>query len=169
MDQATIDKEIQFVKRLEQDFDEVKFVWNKPRFSYRLKGGVPTVFLGEPQHNFALLALHELGHALCRHEDYIVDIERIRIESEAWERAKTVFLKYREMVDEGVKNDDEKSGEKWNLAEILPEWDEDFVQEKLDTYRDWLHTKSHCKKCGLTCYQTESGEYHCPRCDNFLA
>lgn len=152
MGRAITDK--QFVSRLERDYPEVKFVWGAPRFSYRLKNGTPTVFLGQPQPNFGLLALHELGHALCRHKGYTVDVQRIKIESEAWERAKTVYLKYQKCADDGG---------------VLPEWDEDFVQEKLDTYRDWLHTKSQCKKCGLTRYQVESGEYCCPRCENFAA
>ncbi len=143
-------KDKEFVRLLERDFKEVRFVWDSPRFSYRLKNGTPTIFLGGPQPNFGLLALHELGHALCGHKDYKVDVERIKIESEAWERAKTVYYDYQK---QGI---------------ILPEWDEDFVQEKLDTYRDWLHGKSRCKKCGLTGYQTEDGRYHCPRCENFV-
>lgn len=138
--------DLKFIKRLEKDFPEVKFVWGRKRFSYRFKNGIPTVFLGEPQPNFSLLALHELGHALCKHEDYTVDIQRIKIESAAWERAKMILLQY---------------------GKDAPEWDEDFAQDKLDTYRDWLHTKSKCKKCGLTRYQTEDGKYHCPRCETF--
>lgn len=156
MDPAIIDRDKQFVELLERDFSGVKFCWGKKRFSFRLKNGVPTVFLGEPQSNFGLLALHELGHALSGHKDYTVDVERIRIESEAWERAKTVYQNYKKQAKKDLE-----------LAEILPEWDEDFVQDKLDTYRDWLHAKSRCKKCGLTCYQAEDGEYHCPRCENF--
>ena len=143
-----------FVERLVRDYPEVKFVKNTKRFSYRLKNGVPTVFLGGPQPNFGLLTLHELGHALLKHKDYKVDVQRVKIECEAWEKAKTVYAKYREDAE---------------MAGTMPEWDEDFVQEKLDTYRDWLHVKSRCKKCGLTGYQTEDGKYHCPRCEAFLA
>ena len=154
----------EFVVTLSKDFPEVRFVWGRKRFSYRLQNGVATVFLGQPQSNFVLLALHELGHALCKHKDYIIDVQRIKIESEAWERAKTVFLKYR---TEAFAEDGSMKDEK--LAKIIPEWDEDFVQEQLDTYRDWLHAKSKCKKCGLTRYQTEDRVYHCPRCEAFLA
>ena len=45
-------------------------------------------------------------------------------------------------------------------------FDEDFIETELDTYRDWLHQRSKCKKCGLTRYQTRDGVYHCPFCDN---
>lgn len=157
-----------FVKRLEKDFPGVKFVWGAKRFSYRLMAGVPTVFLGEPQPNFGLLALHELGHALSKHKDYTRDVERIKIESEAWERAKTVLFEYRKKAKVLNSDDESIKEEKRQLLEILPEWDEDFVQEKMDTYRDWLHTKSRCRKCGLTRYQTEDGKYHCPRCEAFI-
>ena len=165
-----------FVRFLEQKFSEVKFVWGTRRFSYQLKNGVPTVFLGEPQPNFGLLALHELGHALCKHKDYVRDVERIKIESEAWERAKTVLSDLVEEARRGAssKNIDLKeagcmtiNGKDVVLLEVFPEWDEDFVQDKLDTYRDWLHAKSRCKKCGLTKYQTEDKKWHCPRCEAF--
>lgn len=153
----------EFINRLIMDYPEVKFRKNSSRFSYQLRNGIPTVFLGEPQPNYSLLTLHELGHGLLKHKDYKVDVGRIKIESAAWERAKTVLLKYHSMAfDEDGKVIDKK------LARILPEWDEDFVQEKLDTYRDWLHARSRCKKCGLTGYQTEDGTYHCPRCEAFI-
>ena len=109
MDPAITDRDKQFVELLERDFSGVKFCWGKKRFSFRLKNGVPIVFLGEPQSNFGLLALHELGHALCRHKDYTVDVERIRIESEAWERAKTVYQNYTKQAKKDLE-----------LAGILP-------------------------------------------------
>ena len=151
----TTDRE--FVERLDRDFPEVEFRWNRPKFSYQMQNGKKVVFLGGPQPNFSLLALHELGHALCGHESYDTHIARLKIESEAWERANTVFLNYQKQAQDNP-----------DLARILPEWDEDFVQEKLDTYREWLHQKSKCKKCGLTMYQTKDGKYHCPRCESFL-
>lgn len=152
----------ELVERLIRDFPEIKFKRGARRFSCQLRGGVFTVFLGPPCPKYALLTLHELGHGLCRHKDYTTDVLRVKIESQAWERAKTVFLKYREMAFDEDGNTKDKE-----LARILPEWDEEFAQEQLDTYRDWLHVKSRCKKCGLTKYQTENGEYHCPRCETF--
>lgn len=156
MEGEELAKAEKFIKRLKADYPEIKFRNKTKRFSYQLRGAVPVVFLGEPQPNFALLTLHELGHALCKHKDYKVDVERIKIESAAWERAKTVLLEYRK-----------KAQTETGLATILPEWDEDFVQDKMDTYRDWLHARSRCKKCGLTRYQTDDGKYHCPRCEAF--
>ena len=98
-----------------------------------------------------LQAFHELGHALLKHKDYTTDVSRLKIECAAWEAGKTAFLKLQksDKIDQNLK------------------WDDDFVEDSLDTYRDWLHQKSTCKTCGLTRYQTEDGAYHCPRCENF--
>ncbi|MBQ1387862.1 hypothetical protein IIY68_03680 [Candidatus Saccharibacteria bacterium] len=71
-----------------------------------------------------------------------MDVERLRMESEAWEKAQELASRY------GI------------------EANEDLIQDELDTYRDWLHNKSKCRSCGLTRYQTPDGAYHCPRCEN---
>ena len=71
-----------------------------------------------------------------------MDVERLKMESEAWEKARELASRY------GV------------------EVNEDLIQDELDTYRDWLHNKSKCRACGLTRYQTPDGVYHCPRCEN---
>ena len=84
--------------------------------------------------------LHEVGHYLLDKNTYTSDIELIRIESEAWDKAKQLCKTYK------VK------------------WDEDFAQDHIDTYRDWLHVVSLCKNCQLAGYQDESGLYHCPLC-----
>ena len=99
--------------------------------------------------NFALQTLHELGHALCKHKDYTESVSRLKIEREAWETAKTVYKN----LPNSLKND--------------IKWDENYVEDSLDTYRDWLHTKTKCKTCGLTRYQTPDGHYHCPYCETF--
>ena len=72
------------------------------------------------------------------------EIQRLKMENEAWEKA-------RELAD-GYSID----------------VNEDLIQDELDTYREWLHGKSKCRSCGLTCYQTTDGAYHCPRCENLM-
>ena len=141
---ASYARDLAFVKKLVQDYPQFRFRFNSKRFSYRNS----TIFIGPPQPFFALQTLHELGHALCHHKDYTTSVSRLKIECEAWERAKTAYL---ELPDH---------------LKTFP-WDEEYIEDSLDTYRAWLHTKSTCKNCGLTCYQTEDGVYHCPRCENF--
>lgn len=109
-----------------------------PKFAFRPP---KTIIMGPPEPNYALLALHELAHALCKHKDYNTHVERLKIEREAWERARSLCSKY-------------------HIT-----WDEDFVEDQLDTYRDWLHKKSLCPHCHLTRFQTPDGCYHCPSCD----
>ena len=98
-----------------------------------------TIFFAEGQE---LELLHELGHARLEHDFYTTDIERLRMERAAWEQARE-FCKYY-----GV------------------EYDEDFVEEELDSYRDWLHQRSKCSQCAQTRFQGAGGEYHCPFCDS---
>lgn len=111
-----------------------------------------TIFIDQssstPMPYFALLALHELGHALSGHQSYRTDVERLRIEAEAWQRAKFELSRHQTWQQD------------FNLT-----YDEEFAENELDSYRDWLHQKSYCKKCGLTRFQTSDGRYHCPNCD----
>ncbi len=85
--------------------------------------------------------LHELGHALLKKTTYASDIELVRIESEAWQKAKALCKTY------GVT------------------WDENIAEDHIDTYRDWLHTVSLCPNCQLTGYQDNAGKYHCSFCN----
>lgn len=127
-----------FLKRLQADFPEFKFISGK-KFAFRPP---KTIVLGPAEPFYALLTLHEVSHAILKHETFRMDVERLRMESEAWEKARELALRYDIEINE------------------------DLIQDELDTYRDWLHVKSRCKKCGLTCYQTPDGVYHCPRCEN---
>ena len=131
------------IDQITKDFPDFHFKHGK-RFSYRYP---KTIYLGPPQPFFALQTLHELAHALCKHKDYTNLVSRLKIEREAWERARELYKAYGKLSP-------------------VP-WDEDFVESSLDTYRDWLHQKTLCKTCGLTRFQTDDGALHCPHCDNF--
>lgn len=125
--------------RLEKDFPDFKFVAGK-KFAFRPPR---TIVIGPKEPQMELLLLHELGHATLGHRDFKTDVARLKMENEAWEKARELAQKY------GV------------------EFDEDLMQTELDTYRDWLHQKSRCPACGLTRFQTPDGQYHCPSCENF--
>ena len=144
------DHDLSLIHQLTADYPQFRFCLNAKRFSYRPAPSTkstskPTIFIGPPQPFFALQTLHELGHALCKHKDYTTHVRRLKIERKAWDVAKTLCQKY-------------------HVA-----WDDAYVESCLDTYRDWLHTKSKCKNCGLTRYQDSAGTYHCPRCETFLS
>lgn len=162
--QAEIDN---FVEQLVKDFPDLhfrlgkKFTFRPPRtIIYELqpkqraekaciksddsaddKFGIAT---RNEQNYYRLQLLHEVGHAVLEHKNFATDLERLQMERAAWEEAKKMCTYY------GV------------------EYDEEFVEEELDTYRDWLHQKSCCPVCKLTRYQTRDGKYHCPSCESML-
>ena len=128
-----------FLTRIKQDYPTLKFTQGK-RFSFRAPR---TITIGPAEENDSLLLLHELGHALLNHQDFGTDVERLKMERAAWEKARELAPRYRIVFDD------------------------DLVENELDSYRDWLNKKSQCPKCHLTRFQTPDGKYHCPKCENF--
>jgi ribosomal protein L37AE/L43A len=85
--------------------------------------------------------LHELGHALCGHKDFVQDIEIIHAERDAWDKAIELGQKY------GVK--------------ISPK----RIEKAMNWYRDWLHLRSTCPKCAQNGIQQRSDRrYKCLNC-----
>ena len=125
--------------KIKADYPSFTFKTGR-KFAFRYP---KTITIGPTEPSEKLLLLHELSHALLGHKSYSRDIDRVKMESEAWEKAKELANHY------GV------------------EIDENLIQDELDTYREWLHQKSRCPKCGLTRFQTPDSKYHCPRCENF--
>jgi len=126
----------QLLNSLASDYPQLIFRHGK-KFAFHPPD---TIVLGPPHDNFALLTLHELAHATLKHKDFNLDVERLKIETSAWQQTKKLCHKY-------------------HIA-----WDEEFAEDNLDTYRDWLHKKSLCPTCNLSRYQDPSGTYHCPFC-----
>lgn len=85
--------------------------------------------------------LHETSHALLGHSTYEADIELLHLEVAAWAHANKMASKY------GISIDD------------------DYIQDCLDTYRDWLYRRSICPGCGTQCLQSdETTHYRCFNC-----
>lgn len=134
-----------FVARLRAEYGELHFVRGR-KFAYRLRAGRSEVVLErcegwEDVNKYCLSLLHEVGHALLGHRDFRVDAERVKMECAAWEKTRELCKTY-------------------GLV-----YDEEFAEERLDSYREWLYRRSRCRKCGLVRYQTRDGRYHCPRCE----
>lgn len=88
-----------------------------------------------------LYLLHELGHALLSHTDFILDIELLKQEREAWDCVKRILAPHY-----GIQLDNK------------------LIEEALDTYREWMHARSLCPTCGLTGLQTKTSIYVCVNC-----
>ena len=85
--------------------------------------------------------LHELGHAILGHKDFTQDIELLHLERDAWEKAREISRKYELKI-----TDDE-------------------IETALDAYREWLHQRSLCPRCGQTGLQSrETLSYSCLNC-----
>lgn len=88
-----------------------------------------------------LSLLHEASHAFLGHKSYSTDFELLLMEVEAWEKAKELAENYNVSVDE------------------------DYIQDRIDTYRDWLHQRSTCPRCQNVSLQSNSYTYTCHNCN----
>ena len=84
--------------------------------------------------------LHEVAHARLGHQTYSSDMELIRKELEAWKEAMSLA----ELYDIAI--------------------DREYIEDCLDTYRDWLHKRSTCPTCLNNGLQQDSRHYICPNC-----
>ena len=125
------------LSQLQQNYPEYNFK-SGVKFSFRPPR---TILFVQNDPNFSSLILHELGHALLGHHNFTTDIKRLKMERAAWDKA----LELAQSLDVVI--------------------DENLIEAELETYRNWLHAKSKCQKCGLTRYQTHDGRYHCPHCN----
>jgi hypothetical protein len=85
--------------------------------------------------------LHELGHAVLQHNSYTTDIDLLQKEVEAWIKASTIAKKYKIMINE------------------------EYAQNCLETYRNWLFKRSTCPACGAHGAQNTNRQYCCFNCD----
>lgn len=129
--------EPEILEKIKADYPWIRFKRGR-RFSFRPP---QTVMLGPDEPEMVLLMLHEVGHAICRHRDFTMDVERLKMEREAWEKARELAETYK------------------------VEFDDEVAERALDTYRDGLERKSRCPGCGLARFQTPDGMWHCPRCE----
>jgi hypothetical protein len=84
--------------------------------------------------------LHETAHALLDHQSYQSDYELIRLEVAAWRKAGDLATELGLQIESG------------------------YIQDCLDTYRDWLYARCACPSCKTQCLQLAVKEYY--RCHN---
>lgn len=126
------------IKQLRHTYPQLEF---QPGDDFQYHPPVTITYqLEEPAAIYLLL--HEVGHALLDLHSYKRDIQLLTIESLAWERACEVA---------------------GNLDITIPE---DIIQNALDTYRDWLHTRSICPNCMTTGVQSSDASlFFCLACE----
>lgn len=84
--------------------------------------------------------LHELGHALLGHTRYATDIELVKIERQAWDKALEVAAMYEIDIDPN------------------------HIEDCLDSYRDWSVKRATCPACATVSVQNQAAIYSCFNC-----
>jgi hypothetical protein len=128
-----------FISQLAKDYPALKFQPGS-QDHWSPKSQTITYDKAEALEKMCCGILHELAHAVLDHTSYNSDFELVKLESEAWSLAAKMGQKY------GVEIDDE------------------HIQNCLDTYRDWLHRRSACPKCGTHVLQKDVKHYQCYNC-----
>lgn len=128
------------IAKLRSEYPGLKYR-SAPQFSWSPETGEIFYKKGASDVTSQWSLLHETGHALLGHKNYTADFELLRLEVDAWEKARSV-------------------GEELDIK-----IDDDHIQDCLDTYRDWLHKRSICPNCSTqSLQQGESANYRCHNC-----
>ena len=123
--------------KLTRDFAPIVFTAGS---RYAWSPDKKTVFYDESDPQNVDLLFHELAHGVLEHHDYSKDVELVAMESQAWDTALKIAPFYKVTISD------------------------DTVQDSLDTYREWLHSRSTCPSCEATGYQSGKNEYSCVAC-----
>lgn len=94
----------------------------------------------EHAETFSYSLLHELGHAELMHNNFTSDVELVRMERAAWEKAIEIANTFNETISY------------------------EHIETCMDTYRDWLYARSLCPTCKQCGIQTGTTEYSCAFC-----
>ena len=127
---------MKLIDRLKTDFGQFLFVVSDDN---RWSPDENTIFYRDDS---PVELLHEIGHALCGHKNFVQDVELLHMERDAWEKARQIAPKY------GVDITDKQ------------------IESAMDEYRLWLHQRSLCPNCSQNAPQSRSdGRYRCINCD----
>lgn len=128
-----------WLEALRATYPDISFIDSD---EFRWSPDSSTVYAGPlDSDNGLYLLLHETGHALAGHKTYTQDIHLLKLEREAWEIAK---------------------------KKLAPQFETDipdeFIEDALDTYRDWLYARSLCPLCSSSGVQEDEHHYRCLAC-----
>lgn len=112
-----------------------------PHFAWSPKNSTITYIKDSSNDSANTYALiHEIAHADLGHQSFSDDFGLLALEVAAWSRAKELATSVSIVIDE------------------------DYIQDCLDTYRDWLHARAKCPTCGVVSLQVNEGSYSCFNC-----
>lgn len=124
------------IDKIKKDYPEISFVEGND-FSWSIKNN--TIEFTNDDSGWPML-LHEIAHSLLGHNDYSNGIHLLNIERDAWIKAQELAENYSLNIEE------------------------ETIEKSLDTYRDWLHSRSKCPQCSAIGIETEKYIHHCIEC-----
>lgn len=128
------------LEQIQSDYPTIEFV-KSSKFSWHAGSKLVTYMpFTQDDMQGAWALLHELGHALLDHTDFDTDIELLKIEVAAWEQAHELAKSYNVTIED------------------------EYIQNCLDSYRDWLHLRSTCPTCFERSLQVDKHTYRCLNC-----
>lgn len=129
----------QLLAEVQQDHPEISFQADN---TFRWSAETQTVYYDNGADHAVWTLLHEVGHVISRHSGYHTDGMLVRMEVEAWYKAKELAEGYEMEIDE------------------------DYIQDCIDSYRNWQYKRSMCPVCGQTGLEKPGGNYRCFNCRN---
>lgn len=128
---------ISILKQLKSSYPQFIF---KKGDKFQWSPSENTIYYDSSSNSQAILLLHELSHALLGHSSYTRDIQLLSMERQAWDNTTELASTHGIAIDNNI------------------------VQSSLDSYRDWLHSRSSCPKCTANGLQTSKLIYKCSAC-----
>ncbi|MEI7690002.1 MAG: hypothetical protein WCI79_03500 [Candidatus Saccharibacteria bacterium] len=129
---------ISILQSLKNKYPQFKF---EPSDDFSWSASVSTIYYDEKSPDIDVFLLHELSHALLGHDHHDQDIQLVTMERQAWDHTVALAPAFGVAIPDNI------------------------VQSTLDSYRDWMHSRSACPKCDTTGVQTDKNTYKCLACN----
>lgn len=139
MDVITMAKTNSLVAKLTLDFPAISFEHGDD--SYWSPAEKTVYYTQIKDINDQKTLLHELAHGILNHTQFPADILLVGMERGAWMVAQSQL------------------GPTYGIAIT-----DEYIDEALDSYRNWLHNRSRCPQCTMNGIQQKSGSYTCLGC-----
>ena len=130
---------VSFIKQIQTDFPKLKFVLGED-FIW-LSDQSTVIYKSLNTLEDKMILLHEIAHYQLDHHAYHYDLDLLKKEAQAWDMVRTSLAPHYKV-----------------------QIDETFIEDMIDSYRDWLHQRSLCPKCNLVGQQIGLTGYNCLIC-----
>ncbi len=125
------------VAKLDKEFPKVDFIKST---TFKWDPDNLKIFYSPAAEDSLWSLLHEVGHMVLGHQTYRSDFSLLKMEAQAWYKAKEIAAKHEMEIDT------------------------EHIEKCLDSYRDWLYARSNCRECMQTGMEISTGLYKCINC-----